>query len=90
MADYLSQLESGEPGDRVRDDFPDVELLETIYSIEVDEEFADLWFTKMILFLSTGLPPKGMSLDERKQLVVRSQKFCLLEDTLYHKGADGI
>ena len=44
----------------------------------------------MISFLSTGLPLEGMSLDERKRLVVRSQNFYLIKETLYHKGADGI
>ena len=31
-----------------------------------------------------------MSLDERKWLVVRSRRFYLLNNTLYHKGVDGI
>ena len=29
-------------------------------------------------------------LDERKRLAVQSQNFCLLKETLYHKGANGI
>ena len=31
-----------------------------------------------------------MSPYEQKRLVVRSQKFCLLKETLYHKGAGGV
>ena len=41
-------------------------------------------------FLSTGLPPEEMNRDERKRLAVQSRHFCLLQDTLYHKGADKI
>ena len=41
-------------------------------------------------YLSTGLPPDKMDRDERKRLAVRSRHFCLIGDTLYHKGADGI
>ena len=41
-------------------------------------------------FLSTGLPPEKMDRDEPKQLVVWSRHFCLIQDTLYHKGADNI
>ena len=54
------------------------------------EDIGDAWITEMTIFLSTGLPPENMSLDERKRLAVRSQNFYLLNDTLYHKGADGI
>ena len=31
-----------------------------------------------------------MQLTEPKRLAVRSRHFCLIQDTLYHKGADGI
>ena len=41
-------------------------------------------------FLSTGLPPEEMNRDERKRLAIQSRHFCILRDTLYHKGADGI
>ena len=57
---------------------------------EVDDEIADLWITKMTIFLSTGLSPEGMSPDEHKRLAFWSRNFCLLKETLYHKGADDI
>ena len=44
----------------------------------------------MTIFLTTGLPPQQLSTDERKRLAVRSRNFCLLNNNLYHKGADGI
>ena len=56
----------------------------------MDEDQVDLWITEMTIFLSIGLPLEGMPLDERKRLSVRSRNFYLLNDTLYHKGADGI
>ena len=92
VADYLSRLESGEPGTKVKDDFLDAKIfrVDTVVAIEMDEDKANLWITKMTIFLSTGLPPEGMPLDERKRLAVRSQNFCLLNNTLYHKGTDGI
>ena len=48
------------------------------------------WLTDMHQFLSTGLPPDKMDRDEQKRVAVRSRHFCLIGDTLYHKGADGI
>ena len=93
VADYLSRLESGELSTGVRDDFPDAQLfqIEAENSTEVYEEVVvDLWITEMVVFLSTGLPLEGMALDEHKRLAVRIQNFCLLKETLYHKGADGI
>ena len=50
----------------------------------------DKWLTEMHQFLSTGIPPENMDHDERKRVAVRSRHFCLVGDTLYHKGADGI
>ena len=44
----------------------------------------------MTIFLTTKLPPEHLSADERKRLVVHSRNFCLLNDRLYHKGADEI
>ena len=46
--------------------------------------------TDMHQFLSTGLPPDKMDRDEWKRVAVQSRHFCLIGDTLYHKGADGI
>ena len=54
------------------------------------EDTVNIWITEMSFFLSTGLPPDRMSLDKRKRLAVRSRNFCLRNNTLYHKGADGI
>ena len=44
----------------------------------------------MTVFLSAGLPPEGMTPDERKRLTIRSRYCCLLKETFYHKGADEI
>ena len=44
-------------------------------------------FQEVTVFLRNRLPPQGMSTDERKRLLVRSQNFCLFKETLNHKGA---
>ena len=41
-------------------------------------------------FLSTCVPPPRMWTDGKKWLAVRSSNFCLVEETLYHKGNDSI
>ena len=58
----------------------------------VDEIVAgeDKWLIDMHLFLSTRLSSEELSRDERKWLAVQSHHFCLIQDTLDHKGADGI
>ena len=93
VAYYLSLIELGELGDGVQDDFLESAQLfkvDILNSMEIDDEPANLWLTNMISFLGTRLPPKQMSLENRKRLVVRRRNFYLLEDTLYHKRADGI
>ena len=82
----------GEAGDRVRDDFPDAELFKVTTDTVVDDTVAseDIWLINMHQFLNIGLPPEDLSRDERKRLAVQSRHFCLIQDTLYHKGADGI
>ena len=64
--------------------------VDTVATTMMVQDTADTCITEMTIFLSTGLPPDNMSLDERKRLTVRSQNLCLLNDTLYHKGDHGI
>ena len=92
VADYLSWLESGEAGDGVRDEFPDAELFRVTTEMATDATVVeeDKWLTDMHKFLSIELPPKKMDWDERKWLTVCSRHFCLIQETLYHKGAEGI
>ena len=73
--DYLSRLESREEGTDVKDDFPDGQLfrVDTIPVHQMNEELADAWITEMTIFLTTGLPPKHMSIDERKCVENRTQ-----------------
>ena len=72
IADYLSRLESGEEGTGVKDDFPDAQLFQVdiVESMEIDEEKVDSWITEITIFLSTGLPPEGMPMDEQKSLAI--------------------
>ena len=63
VADYLSRLESGEEGARVKDDFPDGQLfrVEMVRVQEVNEEIDDAWIMEMTIFLTIGLPPGLLS-----------------------------
>ena len=79
VADYLSRLESGEPGTKVKDDFLDAQFfrVDTVASLGMDEDQANLWITEMMIFLSLGLPLEGMPLDERKRLLLNKKSKLL-------------
>ena len=87
LADYLSRLDSGETADTTYDNLPDAGHCSLAMAPDENE---DEWITEMTHFLSTGLPPAHLTLDARKRLVVRRRNICLVSDTLYHKGSDGI
>ena len=89
VANYLSQLESG---DGVRDEFPDTELFKITVEVAVNETMAgeDKWLTDMHQFLFTRLALEKLEPGQWKQLAVQKRHFCLVQDTLYHKGADKI
>ena len=61
----------------------------TIEFVEDKSSLNDKWLLDMSQFLTTGLPPPHMRTYERKRLAVRSRNFCLVGETLYHKGGDG-
>ena len=89
VADYLSHLESGKPTENVYNDLLDAEVF-GITSAPPNMDSEDRWIGEMLHFLSIGLPPDYLSLDVKKRLVIRSQNFYLITDTLYHKGTDRI
>ena len=76
----------------MRDEFPDAELFRITTEPTTDSTVSEeeKWLTDMHQFLSSRLPPDKMDWDERKRLAVRSCHFCLIQDTLYHKGVDRI
>ena len=92
VEDYLSRIENGADAVDDDDDFSDG----TILQIEANDSehhcapHEDKWLTKVSEFLSTDLPPPRMWTDEKKRLVVRSRNFCMIQDTLYHKGSDNV
>ena len=89
VAHYLSHLESGELVEGVPDDLSYADIFRiTITPPHPDPK--DKWIGEMVQFLDTVLPPKDLMLDEKKRLVVRSQNFYQLHNTLYHKGANNI
>ena len=92
MVDYLRRLECDESGDGVQDEFLDAQLFQVTVEVVADKsvDIEDNWMMDMHQFLSTGQPSEELSQDERKRLAVQSRHSCLLQDTLYHKGADGV
>ena len=92
VADYLSRIENGADAVDGDDDFCDGAILhiEAENPEQPNTPHEDKWVTEMSTFLSTGLPPPRMQTDEKKRLAVQSRTFCLIQDTLYHKGIDGI
>ena len=92
VADYLSRIENGADAAEMDDDFPDGAILH-ILTNNPDQNFTppkDKWLTEMSEFLNTRLPPPWMQTDEKKRLAVRSHNLCMMSETLYHKGSDGV
>ena len=82
VADYLSQLESGEAGDDVRDNLSDAQVFRVTTENTVDGTIAeeDKWLTNMHKLLSAKSPLEELNWDEWKRLAVQSRSFCLLQD----------
>ena len=57
IVDCLSQLESGEEGTWIKDDFPNGQLfrVNTVPVAEMNDDTADAWITEMTIFLSTRI-----------------------------------
>ena len=92
VEDYLSRIENGADAVDADDDFPNGAILH-IKENDPENHCAppeDKWLTDMSEFLSTGLPLPWMRTDEKKRLIVRSRNFCMIQDTLYHKGSDDV
>jgi hypothetical protein len=89
VADYLSQLESGEAPAGVADDFPDAGVM-TLSPEKGPKDDPDKWLTDMVYFLSHGIPPEELTKAEWKWLGVCSRAFSLLNNNLYHKATDGV
>ena len=92
IADYLIRIENGADAVDGNEDFPDLAILhiETEDPEQHNAPPEDKWLTEMSTFPSTTLPPSRMRTDEKKRLAARSQNFCLIQDTLYHKESNGI
>ena len=89
VGDYLSDLKLGELAETEYDEIPDASLFCLgIATLLVDSE--DNWIMGMTQFLNTSLPPDHLTLDGKKRLAVQSRNFCLITNTPYHKGSDGI
>ncbi|XP_059068626.1 transposon Tf2-1 polyprotein [Cryptomeria japonica] len=83
MANHLSRIKSGEPGEEgVNEDFPDGQL----FKIAV----LPSWYEKLGQYLSTATIPGDMSPSERRKLALKSTMFQLIQGLLYKLGPDGI
>ena len=84
MADFLSRIENGEEAVGISDQLPDADL----FSIQSwsTSSFSD----KMLLFLTDGLLPEDMSVDQRRKFVLKSKPFLVIAGGLYRKGVDQI
>jgi hypothetical protein len=78
----LSRLAHGEEPTSLEDTLPDAQLL-TIRNI-------DDHFIEIVQFLSTGMAPSEYIITQKKQLVVRTVDFSLIDGKLYKMGPDEI
>jgi hypothetical protein len=80
--DHLSRLEHGEEPTSLEDTLPYAQL----FSIrKIDDHFADI-----VQFLSTRMAPSDYTIIQKKQLVVRTTNFSLIDGQLYKMGLDEI
>jgi hypothetical protein len=80
--DHLSRLELGEEPISLEDCLPDAQL----FSIQIaNDQLQDI-----IHFLTTGTMPKSYTMQQKKQLVVRTIDFTLIAGQLYKLGSDEI
>ena len=86
------RIENGYMATEGDDDFPDRGILQITISDPMEDSSPknEKWLVDMSHFLNVGLRPLGMQMDEKMRLAVRSPNFCLVGETLYHKGNDGI
>lgn len=68
---HLSCLKTGEPTDKVNNDFPDAQLFQIVVLPQ--------WYTSIGEYLSMGQFPSNMPPNERHKLVLRSQTFQLID-----------
>ena len=78
--DHLSRIKIGEPTEGVNDDFPDAQLFQIAVLLE--------WYKSIGEYLSTRQPPREMSQNERRKLILRSHTFQLINGILYKMGPD--
>jgi hypothetical protein len=79
---HLSRVEHGEEPTSLEDTLPYAQLLDIR---KVDDHFAEI-----MQFLSTGLEPSEYTIIQKKQLVVRTAYFSLIDGQLYKMGPDEI
>ena len=67
IADFLSRVDNSDNAPRQDDDFPDANILRvTTMMLREETNFSDHWLMAMTYFLTTGLPPPQLRMDEKK------------------------
>ena len=79
---HLSRIENGEESTNLEEGLPDAQL----YAVRV----ADGHFEDMIHFLMTGTASEGYTIQQKKELVVRTTDFFVIAGHLYKMGSDEV
>ena len=67
VADFLSRVDNGDNVGRDDEDFPCADILRiATRASQVEMNFPDHWLVEMTYFLTTGLPPLQLRMDEKK------------------------
>jgi hypothetical protein len=80
--DHFSRITNGEESCNLEDNFPYAQL----FSVQIINEY----FDNIIEFLSNGVSPKEFNTVQKKNLVVRVEKYQLIAGHLYKLGVENI
>lgn len=82
IADQLSRIKFGEPGEGVNEDFPDAHLFQIA--------ILPPWYASIGEYLSTCTFPRDMAPGEPRKMALKSKTFQLINGLLYKMGPNQI
>ena len=80
VAEFLSRIPKAVETTAVEDQFPD----EHLFAVAVQTP----WYADVANYLAVGKLPKHLTPNERKQIIVKSNRFSWVGGYLFHIGAD--
>jgi hypothetical protein len=80
--DHLSKVKNGEEPMNLEDTFLDAQL----FSVQIVDDY----FVEIIQYLSTGTAPQEYTTAQKKNLVVCTTDYQLIEGHLYKMGTNNI